>query len=148
LVIIVSYPSFLGVHSSFFRLILGLGHNEKKISPSPPSSSSAYTPSSPSYSGEKDDDDDTDDYDKDSKAELIKFTEAIQSLPTDEIERDIAEIENDVSFLEAQIRIDARSYTQTDLKHAKSKINLTRRKAELLKREYRSRSNRNSSEPS
>ena len=142
--VIISYISF-GVHSSF-RKILGLGHDDEKNSSAPPSSSSSssYHPSSPPYSVEKDND--GDEYDKDREAQLTKFAEEIQNLSTDEIERDIAEIENDVTFLEVQVKIDAGSYTPTDLKHAKSKINLTRRKAELLKREFGSRQYKNSSE--
>ena len=64
----------------------------------------------------------------------------IQNLPVDELERDLSEIRNDISFLVMQVRIDLGEYSPLDLQKAVAKISLFKRKEEMMTDEYNKRS--------
>jgi len=57
----------------------------------------------------------------------------IRNLSVSDLERDIAEIKNDIYFLESQVKADLESYTSDQLHHALGKISHFMKKEELLK---------------
>ena len=80
----------------------------------------------------------TEDDDSMSK-ELAQTRSEVQKILTSNLERDIAEIKNDINFLEDQVKYDLGSYTPEALGRAKARIELTKRKAEIMMEEYEKR---------
>jgi hypothetical protein len=71
--------------------------------------------------------------------ELNDTQSDIQRIPTHELERSIAEIKNDINFLEDQVSSDLGSYSPIALEKAKLRIQLVKRKAEIMIGEYEKR---------
>jgi len=71
--------------------------------------------------------------------ELDETRSDVQRLQTAELERSIAEIKHDINFLEDQIDNDLASYSPIALEKAKLRIQLAKRKAEIMIGEYEKR---------
>ena len=97
-------------------------------------SAKADPPSLPSSDGRKDSR--TNDAHEE---ELARFSEEIRKLSANELDRDIAEMKSDIEFQESQIRFDLGSFTPGSLEKAKTKIQLLKRKVEILEKEYSKR---------
>jgi hypothetical protein len=76
---------------------------------------------------------------KTAQEELDETKSDIERLPTPELERSIAEIKHDINFLEDQVNCDLASYSPLALERAKLRIELTKRKAEIMIGEYEKR---------
>jgi hypothetical protein len=74
--------------------------------------------------------------------ELISFQEITKSLPTETLDRDLAEISYDIDFLKAQVSAEIGNYTPAGLEKASEKIFLLKQKAEIAKLELLKRNNR------
>ena len=78
-------------------------------------------------------------YPEEDEKELFEFTKEVQELSTTELDRDLAEIRIDIEFHEVQVRADLGSFTPKSLEQARAKIQLMKRKVEIMEREYSKR---------
>lgn len=74
-----------------------------------------------------------------STQQIEQFQLDIKSESPHELERDLAEITFEVSFMEAQVKSEIGDYTPAELEIANEKIWVLKRKAVILKLEYESR---------
>jgi len=81
--------------------------------------------------------------DDDLDSELRSLHARVLTLPTDVIDRDLAEISHEISFLEAQVSADPGSYSEAGLKMAGARISRFKRKSEILKAELARRGSSN-----
>jgi hypothetical protein len=65
--------------------------------------------------------------------DLVSLQAVVPKLPSDELERDFAEVSMDILFLEAQITADLGSYFPKELEKANGKIACVKQRAEILK---------------
>jgi len=65
--------------------------------------------------------------------DLYSFREKIRKTPSELLERDLAELLNDIQFLEAQVDCDIGSYSMKELEKAKEKIAKLKQKADIIK---------------
>jgi len=71
--------------------------------------------------------------------ELLNLQRKAQTLTKDELDRDLAELSNDIDFLERQIRADLASYSPEELSAAHRMIACINQKVEILKIELAKR---------
>jgi hypothetical protein len=71
--------------------------------------------------------------------ELEKTRFEVLKLSTSDLERDIAEIKNEINFLEAQVSYDLTSYSPEALERAGSRIQLLKLRAKIMMGEYERR---------
>jgi hypothetical protein len=64
--------------------------------------------------------------------DMISLQEIVPSLSSAELDRDLTEISNDVSFLQEQLRTDLASYTPKQLQAAYEKIYQLKQRSEIL----------------
>ena len=67
--------------------------------------------------------------------DLATFEKMVQTLTKEELDRDIAELGNEIIFLEQQVHVDLKSYSPSELKAANRKVAGNKRKLEMLKKE-------------
>jgi hypothetical protein len=67
--------------------------------------------------------------------ELISFRKSAESKTVNELDRDLAELKEEINFLEEQLRADSRSYSPIKLKSAVEKISHFKKRAEILEDE-------------
>jgi hypothetical protein len=71
--------------------------------------------------------------------ELQSLRARVPTLPSEVLARDLAEISNDIEFLEVQLQADYASYSVKDLERANQKISHFKLKAEVIEIELRRR---------
>jgi uncharacterized protein (UPF0218 family) len=69
--------------------------------------------------------------------ELKRFAREVRLRPEQELERDIVELDFEISFLEAQVLCSIGDYTVEALEQANEKISLLKSKLEIMKLEYK-----------
>ena len=67
--------------------------------------------------------------------ELISFRKSAESKSVNELDRDLAELKEEIDFLEEQLRSDSRSYSPIKLKSAEEKISHFKKRAKILEDE-------------
>jgi len=72
--------------------------------------------------------------------ELLEFSKKATEMSTSDLDRDLVETRHDIEFLEAQIKVDASSFTSDDLERANARIELLRRKVDIMEKEFYKRS--------
>lgn len=81
--------------------------------------------------------------DENKDEELSKFSKIVSNFSIAELDRDLAEAKNDIEFLEFQIKVDLGSYAPEDLEAARARIDLLKRKVDILEREIANRTKKN-----
>jgi hypothetical protein len=79
--------------------------------------------------------------------ELISFRKEVQGLSSEILDRDLAELSNDIEFLEIQVDSDPGGYTLKELHSAREKISGLREKAEICRAELRNREDSRNNDP-
>jgi hypothetical protein len=64
--------------------------------------------------------------------ELLALQAKVHYLPSQELDRDIAELSHEIAFLSDQVGVDIESYQMEELSHAYEKITYFKRKSEIL----------------
>lgn len=65
--------------------------------------------------------------------ELQVLQAEVHRLPSEDIDRDLAELSHEIDFLDEQVRVDLESYSPEQLTRASGKIAHLRQKAEILR---------------
>jgi t-SNARE complex subunit (syntaxin) len=65
----------------------------------------------------------------------LEMKNQVRNLTKGELDREIAELSNDVDFLESQVQADLKSYSSEELETANRKIAGVKRKLEFFKKE-------------
>ena len=80
-------------------------------------------------------------YNKDEveKIDIVALQKKAQTLTVEELNRDVAELSNDINFLESQVQADLTSYSSEELTIALRKIAYRKRKLEILEAELTQR---------
>jgi hypothetical protein len=73
------------------------------------------------------------DSDNNLNEELLSLQAKVQNLPSDQLDREFAELSVEISFLQDQIQADVGSYGTDDLAKAQEKINHYKRRSEIIK---------------
>ena len=73
------------------------------------------------------------------RKELESLRGDVLKLTSEELDRDLAELNHEIQFLEEQMRVDIGSYPPAELERANAKIVHFKQKAEILKMEISSR---------
>jgi len=73
------------------------------------------------------------------KSDTFEFQKKARSLTVEELDRDVAELSNDVKFLESQLQADLTSYSSAELAIAQRKIANRKRRLEILEAELTQR---------
>jgi len=74
-----------------------------------------------------------------SNLDLATLQEKVQKFTKEELDRDIAELSNDIDFLESQVEADLGSFSPEELTTAYGKIDRRKQKLEILKVELAKR---------
>jgi hypothetical protein len=67
--------------------------------------------------------------------ELLMLQEKVHNLPSQLLDRDLAEVSIEIQFLEDQVKADIEHYSAEELKRAKAKILRFKKRADILKTE-------------
>jgi hypothetical protein len=67
--------------------------------------------------------------------ELLMLQEKVHNLPSQLLDRDLAEVSIEIQFLEDQVKADIEHYSTGELKRAKAKISRFKKRADILKTE-------------
>ena len=74
--------------------------------------------------------------------ELQMLRAKVRDIPSDTLERDLAEADFEIQFLESQVKADLGSYTPNELSDAHGKISHFKQRAEILKIEMKRRNSK------
>jgi len=66
-------------------------------------------------------------------SEIFSFMQKAQNLPKDELVRDLAELELEIAFLEAQLQAEPGTYSPRELQSGYGKVASFKQKADILR---------------
>jgi len=73
------------------------------------------------------------------EGDLSRFKTEILKLSMEIVDRDLAEVSRDISFVDEQLKTDLQGYSTEELRRAFEKVSALKRKRDLLKEELAAR---------